>query len=228
MSRLRFFIVLSSLSLALPFAAAQEPPVSDVKSPEASTQSSAPGVQTFRVNPVSRPVAILAPNALVPGPPEPIDTSKMKDILASLGGGGSRVPPAGTGEADSEPVLNHIVLTSRKPYFEEKGYLTLTLPRTFHPESAIVFDENSAAAVGVKLMVEKGGLYLVDFAVRAMEAGAYTVETESGAQGFEDSDGNLEHVLIAIRAGASGWTTMRMNRTGAGFNLYSVEVTRTN
>jgi len=228
MSRLRFFILLSSFSLVLPFVSAQESPASDAEAPEASAQLAAPGVQTFRVNPVSRPLAILAPNALVPGPPEPIDTSKMKEILAGLDEGGSPVPPAGSGEAGSEPELDHIVLTPREPYFEGKGYLTLTMPRTFHPESAIVFDENSTGSVGVKLMVEKDGLYLVDFAVRAMGAGAYTVETESGGQGFKDSDGSLEHVLIALSAGAQGWTTVRMNRSGAGFNLYSIEVSRTN
>jgi hypothetical protein len=83
-------------------------------------------------------------------------------------------------------------------------------------------------ALGVKLKVEKDGLYLVDFAVKAKGAGVYKVETESGGQEFEDSNGKLEHLLIALNAGASGWTTVRMNRTGAGHNLYSVEITRGN
>jgi hypothetical protein len=137
----------------------------------------------------------------------------MKDFLAGIGGaeGGA-----------------HFVLTSKQPYIVDQGYLTLTLPHTVHPESAIVFNTDFPGAVGVKLKVENGGLYLVDFAVKAAGAGVYKVATESGGQEFEDSNGKLEHLLIALSAGADGWTTVRMNRTGTGFNLYSVEVTRAN
>ena len=78
------------------------------------------------------------------------------------------------------------------------------------------------------MKVEKDGLYLVDIAVKAKGAGVYKVETESGGQEFEDANGQLEHVLIGLSANASGWTTVRMNRSGAGYNLYSVEVTKAN
>ena len=170
-------------------------------------------VKTFTVSPVDRPAAILAPNAQVAGPPEPVDPAMKKEALAGISGveGGAQ-----------------FVLTSRQPYIKEQGYLTLTLPHTVHPESAIVFNTDFPGAVGVKLKVENGGLYLVDFAVKAAGAGVYKVVTESGMQEFEDSNGKLEHLLIALSADASGWTTMRMNRTGASYNLYSVEVTRVN
>ena len=202
MSRFRVFIVLLPVFLVVPFIHVQ-----------AAEEVSAPAVKIFTVTPVSRPAAILTPNAMVAAPPGPMDTATMKDILAGIGGteGGA-----------------HIVLTSRQPYISEQAYLTLTLPQTFHPESAIVFSEDMPNALGVKLKVEKDGLYLVDFAVKAKGAGVYKVETESGGQEFEDSNGKLEHLLIALNAGASGWTTLRMNRAGAGYNLYSVEVTRVN
>ena len=202
MSRFRVFIVLLPVFLVAPFIHLQ-----------AAEEVSAPAVRIFTVTPVSRPVAILAPNAMVAAPPGPMDPATMKDILAGIGG-----TEGGT----------HIVLTARQPYINEQAYLTITLPQTFHPESAIVFNEDMPNALGVKLMVEKDGLYLVDFAVKAKLAGIYKVETESGGQEFEDANGKLEHLFVALSAGASGWTTVRMNRSGAGFNLYSVEVTRAN
>lgn len=205
MSRFRIFNILLPVFLVVPFIHAGEC--------QAAENVSAPVVKTFTVTPVNRPAAILAPNAQVVGPPEAVDPSLMKDFLAGIGGaeGGA-----------------HFVLTSKQPYIVDQGYLTLTLPHTVHPESAIVFNTDFPGAVGVKLKVENGGLYLVDFAVKAAGAGVYKVATESGGQEFEDSNGKLEHLLIALSAGADGWTTVRMNRTGTGFNLYSVEVTRAN
>ena len=202
MFRFRVFIVLLPVFLVIPFIYVQ-----------AAEDLSAPAVKTFTVTPANRPAAILSPNAMVAAPPGPVDPLEMKNVLAGIGGveGGAQ-----------------FVLTSRQPYLSEQGYLTLRLPQTFHPESAIVFKEDMPNALGVKLKVEKDGLYLVDFAVKAKGAGSYKVETESGGQEFEDANGRLEHVLIALSAGASGWTTVRMNRSGAGYNLYSVEVTKAN
>jgi hypothetical protein len=228
MSRLRFFIVMLTLSLAWPAASAQEPGASGDEAGKISSDTPVPEIKTFRVNPVDRPAAILAPNARVPTPPEPIAPSMMQDLLAGIAREGEGAPAPAATDAEPGPALDHIVLNSRRPYHDGKGYLTLTRPQTFHPESAIIFDKSSPGAVGVKLNVNKDRLYLVDFTVSAVDAGAYKVETESGGQAFEDSNGKLEHVLIALSAGASGWTTVRMNRTGASFNLYSVEVTRVN
>jgi hypothetical protein len=228
MSRIRFFIFVLAVFLLLPLASAQERQAADVEVRKISRQGSTWGVKTFKVTPSQRPAAILAPNARVPDPPEPIDPSMMKDILASIGGEGGGIPSAGNVEAAPEPVLEHIVLTSRKPYYDEKGYLTLTLPYNYHPESAIVFNKNFPNIMGVKLKVEEGGLYLVDYAVNAIGAGVYKVETESGEQEFEDGNGKLEHVLVALSAEASGWTTVRMSRAGTGYRLYSVEVTKAN
>jgi hypothetical protein len=205
MSRFRIFNILWPVFLVVPF-------IHDGEC-QAAENVSAPVVKIFTVTPVNRPAAILAPNARIAGPPEPIDPAMMKGALAGIGGieGGAQ-----------------FVLTSRQPYIKEQGYLTLTLPHTVHPESAIVFNTDFPGAVGVKLKVENGDLYLVDFAVKAAGAGVYKVATESGGQEFEDSNGKLEHLLIALSAGADGWTTVRMNRTGTGFNLYSVKVTKAN
>lgn len=212
MSRIRFLMVSLALVLVLPYAHAQD---------------STALVKTFKVTPFNRMPAILAPNARIPEPPGPVEPGRKQDILHSIGGE-SAAPSANSTDAARETRLDHIVLSAREPFYEDKGYLTLTLPATFHPESVIAFDNNFSNILGVKLNVEKGGMYLVDFAVHATGAGAYKVDTESGGQTFEDSNSALEHVLIALSAEASGWTTVRMSRTGSGYNLYSVEVTRAN
>jgi hypothetical protein len=182
------------------------------------------GVKTFTVKPSHRPVAILAPNALTPVAPEPISPSERGDILKSIGGSGN-APSTDGMDAAPKPGLQHIVLTSRQPFVSEKGYLRLTLPQTVHPESPIVFNKEFPSTMSVNLKVEEGGLYLVDFAVRGVGSGTYKVNTGAGGQEFDDTEGNLKHVLIALNAEASGWTGVSMTHTGT-YNLFSVEVTR--
>ncbi len=193
--------------------------------PLASAQDSrADEVKVFTVKPSNRPVAILAPNALTPVAPEPISPSERGGILKSIGGSGN-VPSADGVDEAPKPVLEHIVLTSRQPFVNEKGYLRLTLPQTVHPESPIVFNKEYPSTMSVNLKVEEGGLYLVDFTVKGVGSGTYKVVTEAGSQEFKDAGGNLKHVLIALNAEASGWTGVSMTHTGT-YNLFSVEVTR--
>ena len=53
------------------------------------------------------------------------------------------------------------------------------------------------------------------------------METSAGDQEFEDVQGKLEHVLVALNATESGWTSLEFNRTGdTGHYLYSVKVDR--
>lgn len=193
-----------------------------------SRQVATPKVKVFKVSPSQRMAAILPANSRVPDPPEPISPAVKGNILDSMGGGGGGVGSAGGFEAAPEPVLDHIVLTSKTPFVHEKGYMSLTLPYTFHPESAIVFNKNFPNVMNVKLKVEKGGVYLVDFAVDAISTGTYRVETEAGDQEFNDPGGNMEHILVGLNAGASGWTSVRLQREGTGYNLFSVEITRAN
>jgi len=228
MIRIRVFVVLIAVSLLAPLALAQdEKPARSLSTQKVSAVSAVPAIRTFRVKPSNRPVAIMAPNARVPAPPSPIDPSTMKKILLGIGGSGE-IPSAGSYQAAPDPVLDHIVLTAKNPWYNERGYLRLTLPYGFHPESSIEFNKNFPNILDVKLNVENGGLYLVDFSVKAIGAGTYNVETESGNQAFEDSKGSMEHVLIALSAGASGWTSLQMKREGTGYQLYSVEVTKAN
>lgn len=210
---LRVFTLVFALFLLVPRASAQDLDADEVK--------------VFTVKPSSRMVAILAPNARVPDAPKPIGQAMTGEILKNIGGTG-QVPSADDPDATPQPGLQHIVLTPKQPFIDEKGYLRLTLPQTFHPESPIVFSKEYPNTMSVRLKVEEGGLYLVDFTVKGMGAGSFKVVTEGGGQEFNDSAGTLGHVLIALSAATTGWTGVSMTHTGTGYNLYSVEVTRAN
>ncbi len=186
-----------------------------------------PAVKTFTVTPVQRTVAILMPNAQTPEPPEPLDATTKSSILKSLGGSGD-VPPAGDVKAQPQALLEHLLLSAKQPFFSERGLLTLALAYTVHPETAINFNSNFPGSAGVKLKVEKGRTYLLDFAVKSWGSGTYLLETESGNQEFADQSGSKEHILVALNATSSGWTTIRLNRDGTDYHLYYVEVTRVN
>jgi len=210
MFMVRSFTLAFALFLLIPLVSAQDHQAAEVTS--------------FKVKPSNRPVAILAPNALTPVAPDPISPSAKAEILKSIGGSGN-VPSAQSEDTAAKSVLEHIVLTSKQPFVNEKGYLRLTLPQTFHPESPIVFNKEYPSTMSVNLKVEEGGLYLVDFAVKGVGPGTYKVVTEAGSQEFKDTGGNLKHALIALNAAASGWTGVSMTHTGT-YNLFSVEVTR--
>ena len=186
-----------------------------------------PAVKTFTVTPVQRTVAILMPNAQTPEPPEPLDATTKSSILKSLGGSGD-VPPAGDVKAQPQALLEHLLLSAKQPFFSERGLLTLALAYTVHPETAINFNSNFPGSAGVKLKVEKGRTYLLDFAVKSWGSGTYLLETESGNQELADQSGSKEHILVALNATSSGWTTVRLNRDGSDYHLYYVEVTRVN
>lgn len=168
-------------------------------------------LQTFNVAPSSRALAILPPRSQVPLPPNPLDEERLGEILQSL-----------EGQAGGES----FVLDSKHPYHGEKGYLTLSRPAIVHPESSIFFDNDPAAVLGVRLNVEEGGTYLLDFAVSGKGSGNYIVTTETGAQEFADENPSPRRLLVALKAETSGWTPVRLQRTGEGFRLYSVTTTR--
>ena len=209
--------------LWITMAAAQPQTVESATPPV--TQDSA--VKIFTVAPVQRTRAILMPNAQTPEPPAPLDAKTKSAILKSLGGSGD-IPAAGDVKAQAKPVLEHLLLTAKQPFFSEQGFLTLTLAHTVHPQTSITFNSSNPGSTGVKLKVEKGRTYLLDFAVKSSESGIYLLETESGQQEFEDTSASKEHILVALNATSSGWTTVRLHRKGTGYHLYSVEVTRVN
>lgn len=219
------FIALVFLSSFMWITALQAQPTAVESTPSPATQE--PAVKTFTVAPVQRTTAILMPNAQTPAPPAPLDPETKSAILKSLGGSARLAAPA-VNTVQASPVLEHLLLTAKQPFFSEQGFLTLTLAATVHPETAINFKSSYPASAGLKLKVEKGRTYLLDFAVKSAQSGTYLLETESGKQEFEDKSAGKQHILVALKATSSGWTTVRLNRGGTAYNLYYVEVTRVN
>lgn len=203
---------------------AAQPPIVESTTPPVTQE---PAVKTFTVAPVQRSSAILMPNAQTPGPPAPLDSSIKSRILKNLGGNGD-IPAAPDIKAQAQPALEHLLLSAQQPFFSEQGFLTLALAYSVHPETSITFNRNYPGSTGVKLKVVKGRTYLLDFAVKSSGSGSYRVETEGGKQEFEDQAASKEHILVALHATRSGWTTVRLNRQGTDYHLYFVEITRVN
>ncbi len=208
-------LVWNSLAVAKP-RPEQLPP------PPATSEAA---VKIFEVAPVQRSAAILMPNAQTPVPPAPLDATTKSEILKSLGGSGE-LPAPGGGGAEEKPVLEHLLLSARHPYFSEQGFLTLNLAYRVHPETAINFNSAYPGSAGVKMKVEKGRTYLLDFSVQSWGGGTYLLETAGGKQTFEDEAGSKKHILVALKATSSGWTTVRLSRDGTDYHLYSVEIMR--
>lgn len=189
--------------------------------PQASLWSD---VKMFAVAPVKRPSALLAPNAQTPVKPESLNQEQQRQILAALGGDASDDTSSG---ASAEPVsFGTIALSAANMVHADQGVLTLVQPHTVHPETGIHMRGSEPGSVGVKVRVEEGGRYLVDFLVRGAVPGIYQLDTEGGTQTVEDSLGEREHVVLALSAGSSGWTTVRLRRPDSDFFLYAVEITR--
>jgi len=181
-------------------------------------------VRVFEVAPVQRVAAILAPNAQTPASPAALDAATLDRLLRQLAV--SKDPGSVPGSPSQD--VRTIMLSSQQPFIEGQAMLTLVRPATVHPESAIRFDEEMNGSAGIKLMVHQGDIYLLDFAVRSLGSGSYTVETAGGSEQFADTAGNREHILLALSASSSGWTTVRINRQGSGYFLYSAAVTAVN
>jgi hypothetical protein len=178
-------------------------------------------VRTFDVAPVQRPIALLAPNAQTPPPPVALAPGQRRQIMAGLEGGEAAEPGSESGQP-----AESFVLSASLTVYEDRGVLTLVQPYTVHPETGVHMRGSDPGSVGVKIRVEKGGRYLLDFLVRSAVPGRYELQTEGGSQVIEDASGDLEHVLLALHAGSSGWTTVRLRRGESDYFLYAVEITR--
>jgi len=179
-------------------------------------------IQLFEVMPVKRAGAILAPNALTPAAPAPLSVDEINRMLGALS------EPGVAGLDPENPNVDRIKLSAKTPYLEGRGVLTTHQAMTVHPETSVHFDNDPSGSVGVKLFVEKDKHYLLDFYVRSQGIGSYRVETESGKQLFEDESGRLTHLLLGLSAKSTGWTTVRLNREGAAYYLYFVEISKLN
>jgi hypothetical protein len=195
-------------------------------------------IEVLTVKPAKIAPAVLMPNAQIPEAPAPIDTAARADWLArqaaAAGDGGAVHAP---GEAAAASAPESIVLTPAALSVADRAHLVLTKPLSVHPEATVEFAADSSGVpggaaggmaggmAGVRLKVRAGETYLFDFAVSALGQGAYTIAADSGLREFDDPEGALRHLLIGLKAEADGWTTVRLQRSGAGYHLHSVEIT---
>jgi hypothetical protein len=212
-----FLLLLALLQPGAGLAAAD----TGADSPQSNSWSD---VKMFAVAPVKRPIALLAPNAQTPVKPASLNQEQQLQILAALGGDGKEDSAPAT-PAETVP-FGTFVLSAANTVHEDQGVLTLVQPYTVHPETGIHMRGSEPGSVGVKVRVEEGGRYLVDFLVRSAVPGNYQLDTEGETQTVEDALGEREHVLLALSAGSSGWTTVRLRRPDSDFFLYAVEITR--
>lgn len=160
-----------------------------------------------------------------PEPPGPLPAAQ-KGLKAAPDGGGVE-PGPGAFEAPDKPVLNHLELDARNSWKYERGHLDLTLPYDVDPDGEyILFNKNFPHALSVTVKVEEGETYLVDFEVSSWGSGTYTVKTDGGEQEFPDQNAKAEHILVGLNASESGWTTIRLTRSGTGWYMYSATIDR--
>jgi hypothetical protein len=173
--------------------------------------------------------AVLMPNAQVPAAPPPLDRDALLAWLQQQGGAAeARAQAAGEGlEQDAvAPVLDTIVLGPAMPVITDRAQLVLTSPRSVHPETTIEFAADSPGMASVRLKLRAGETYLLDFAVSGLGPGVYALAADSSRREFDDARGDLRHVLIGVKAKLDGWTSVRLQRSGAGYHLHSVAITR--
>jgi hypothetical protein len=168
-------------------------------------------IDVLTVKPAKIAPAVLMPNAQAPNAPPPIDAAQRAAWLA--------------GQATQSTESSTIVLSPAKLSEADRAQLVLTRPLTVHPETTVEFAADSGGMAGVRLKVQAGATYLLDFAVSGLGQGVYTLAADSGQREFDDPAGAPRHLLIGLKAEADGWTTVRLQRSGAGYHLHSVEIT---
>lgn len=186
------------------------------------------GARPARAGRLSAPTpraGIALERAPAPALPAPVPGPTMDLIGAALGGG------IGGGPSDVEvpgpPVLDHIELSARRPWFPERANVEFLLPYDVNPGTpSVTFNKNFPGLLRVNLKLEEGRSYLIDFALSSWGAGTYRIEVEGASQEFEDPQGDLTHVLVAVQATESGWVGLDFRREGTGYYLYTVTADR--
>lgn len=180
-------------------------------------------IEELEVEPADYPPAVLMPNARVPQAPAATAASVREQWWAAQQRPTQQRPAGAAGPAAAAPVT--ISLGPGATSAPGTAYLVLTRPQSVHPETTVEFAADAGGIAAVKLMVEDGQSYLLDFAVSGLGPGVYDLAADSAHRAFEDPHGTRRHLMITLKAKASGWTTVRLSRSGTGFHLHSVDVT---
>jgi len=175
----------------------------------------------FKVNPALD--APVARGGTPYGPSKPLQFYDRTDLIGL-------VPPPELISIDFLPWFTeqaeYFELKPVVPRIEGQGELVFHAPDMVDPERGALLKPAQQSRVVLRLFVNGGHRYLVDFAVNAWEPGQYRVNAESGEMDVEDADGKLGHVTVLLSAAGLGWTEITLSRPeGSGFYLNAVGVT---
>ena len=193
----------------------------------AVAQADAPEVTVISVAPESRNSDSVLPEWGDPPRPAPLSGKERQALLQQVSGGGSGGQPV-LNDIQTQgrtPTLRQAILSAKRPWYVHRAFLAAEGVERMDARSVIRFDAGGQGRAVVGLNLIKGGTYLMDFLLEGEGKGDYSVETSAGVELYPDPDGKRTHVLVALKAEASGWAEVSLRREGAAFELHSVEVT---
>lgn len=193
----------------------------------ASPEVDVPEVPVISVTPQTGNLDKLVPGWEQPRRPASLGGRERQAILQQVSGGGAGGLPLmnNINTMGRTPTLRQAILTVKRPWFNHRAFLSAEGVQRVDSRSVMRFDESipGRAILGINLL--KDTTYLIDFLVQGEGEGDFVVTTATGTQTFPDADAKLNHVLIAVRAQADGWTEIDLRRTAGAFDLHTVEVT---
>lgn len=198
-----------------------------VSAAAAGTEVDVPEVPVIAVTPEAGKANNLLPDWEQPRRPPTLGSRERQAILQQVSGGGSGGVPLmnNINTMGRTPTLRQAILNFKRPWFNHRAFLSAEGVQRVDARSVMRFDESvpGRAIVGVNLL--KDTTYLIDFLVQGEGEGDYVVTTATGTQLYPDAGAKLNHVLIAVRAQANGWTEVSLSRTAGAFDLHTVEIT---
>ncbi len=193
----------------------------------AGTNVDVPEVPIIAVTPEAGNVDQLVPDWEQPRRPPTLGGRERQAILQQVSDGGAGGLPVmnNINTMGRTPTLRQAILNFKRPWFNHRAFLSAEGVQRVDARSVMRFDESvpGRAIVGINLL--KDTTYLVDFLVQGEGEGDYEVTTAAGTRSYPDAGAKLNHVLIAVRAEADGWTEVSLSRTAGAFDLHTVEIT---
>ena len=195
--------------------------------PLAASDEAVPEIPVVAVTANGGGTSSLMPDWEEPQRPPTLGGREREAVLKRVSGGGSGgVPlPNDLQARGLAPTLSHLILTVRRPWFVQRGFLAGEGVARLDTRSALSFEADTPGRAIVGLNLQEGLTYLVDFLISGRGAGDYVLETSTGSTIFADDSGERTHVLVAIKAEESGWTEISLRRAAGDFDLHTVEVT---
>jgi hypothetical protein len=178
-------------------------------------------VVTFRVQPPSYPEARVAGEP--PPLPEPFSVRQRAARLAP-----DAADPAVLQAAvdNLEAKADYTLLSAEVPHIGDVADLSFSWPATVGTAHGVRLTEEEKSSVGLRLAVETGRVYLVEFVVRAFDEGSYVLTVGPDTHVFEDLGAAIRNVTVRLIPEGSGRIGLRLSRPlGKGFFFHTAAVT---